>query len=71
MNIKFTVKWWNLVIVFGLTLIFYVMKIKGLIDWPWFWVFSPLWIDAAFIFIMLMLVGFIYLFYLLAHKEDD
>lgn len=28
-----------------LTLIFVVLRISGLVDWPWVWVFSPVWIS--------------------------
>ena len=29
-----------------LTLVFVVAKIMGKVDWPWLWVFCPLWIPA-------------------------
>lgn len=32
-----------------LTLIFVVLKLLGLIDWPWLWVLSPIWISALLI----------------------
>ena len=28
-----------------LQIIFIVLKVTGLIDWSWWWVFAPLWID--------------------------
>lgn len=38
-----------------LTLMFIVLKIFKVIDWSWWWVFSPLWID----FIVIILIVFI------------
>lgn len=32
-----------------LTLIFVVLKLLGLIDWPWLWVLSPIWIFVLLI----------------------
>ena len=32
-----------------LTLIFVVLKRLGLIDWPWLWVLSPIWIPVPLI----------------------
>lgn len=30
-----------------LTLILVVLKLAGLISWPWLWVFSPIWIPLS------------------------
>ena len=30
-----------------LLLIFLTLKATGLIDWPWIWVFSPVWISLG------------------------
>ena len=30
-----------------LTVAFVVLKLIGIIDWSWWWVFSPLWISVA------------------------
>ena len=30
-----------------LTLIFITLKLCGVINWSWIWVFSPMWINAA------------------------
>ena len=27
-----------------LTIIFLVLKLNGVIDWDWVWIFSPIWI---------------------------
>ena len=38
-----------------LTIAFIVLKLVGVIDWPWIWVLSPLWISFA-LFILVLLV---------------
>lgn len=30
-----------------LTIVFIVLKLIGVIGWPWLWVLSPLWIPVA------------------------
>lgn len=42
-----------------LTIVFIVLKLCGVINWSWIWVFSPMWISAAlcvaiFVFIVLI-----------------
>lgn len=42
-----------------LTIAFIVLKLCGVINWSWIWVFSPMWISAAlcvaiFIFIIMI-----------------
>ena len=37
-----------------LAIVFIVLKLVGVISWPWFWVLSPIWIPIA-----LMIIGFI------------
>ena len=39
-----------------LTLIFIVLKLIGVIDWPWIWVLSPLWIGVAVCVIITIIV---------------
>ena len=34
-----------------LTLLFIGLKLAGVIDWPWLWVLSPLWIGAILLFV--------------------
>lgn len=34
-----------------LQVIFLVLKLCGLIDWPWIWVLSPLWISLGLVVI--------------------
>ncbi len=42
-----------------LTLIFLVLKLLDLIEWPWVWVLSPLWISAGLCLLVfgIILVG--------------
>lgn len=42
-----------------LTIVFIVLKLCGVINWSWIWVFSPMWISAAlcvaiFVFIIMI-----------------
>lgn len=39
-----------------LTILFIALKLLGVIDWPWVWVLSPLWISLAVGLIILGLV---------------
>lgn len=39
-----------------LLVIFVVLKLIGVIDWPWIWVLSPLWISLAIVLIVLVIV---------------
>lgn len=39
---------------------FIVMKIAGVIEWPWFWVLAPMWIGAivaATIIVLRLMAG--------------
>lgn len=38
-----------------LTIAFFVAKVTGYIDWPWIWVFSPLWIPAALVMVFFVI----------------
>lgn len=40
-----------------LTIVFVVLKLVGTINWSWWWVFSPLLIDAGLIIIGLILIA--------------
>ena len=40
-----------------LTVAFIVLKLLGVIAWPWVWVLSPLWISLAFSIVLLIIVG--------------
>ena len=39
-----------------LTVAFVVLKLCKVIDWPWVWVFSPVWISCALILITVIVV---------------
>lgn len=39
-----------------LTLIFIVLKLIGVIDWPWIWVLSPLWIGVAICIVIAIII---------------
>ena len=36
-----------------LTIAFIVLKLLGIITWSWIWVFSPIWIEAILIVLLL------------------
>lgn len=38
-----------------LALIFFVLKVTGLIDWSWWWVLSPIWIPFM-VYILAILI---------------
>lgn len=40
-----------------LTIAFIVLKLTGVIAWSWLWVLSPIWISAAFVILVLLIVG--------------
>jgi hypothetical protein len=44
-----------------LTIVFLVLKLTHVINWAWYWIFSPLWISAAFtaIIFLVFIVVFI------------
>lgn len=42
-----------------LTIIFIVLKVLGLIQWSWLWVFSPIWIMCGLAFAYLVVLGII------------
>ena len=41
-----------------LTIAFIILKLVKVINWPWIWVLSPLWIEAAIILIITVVVWF-------------
>lgn len=47
-----------------LTIIFVVLKLTGVVNWPWIWVVSPLWIPLAIV------LGFVFMFVVLAFIFD-
>ena len=47
-----------------LTIVFVVLKLCKVITWRWIWVLAPLWIDAIFMILLLII------FIILASKYD-
>ncbi len=43
-----------------LTIVFIVLKLCGVITWKWIWVLSPLWISAALVLAVFLLVLIVY-----------
>lgn len=41
----------------ALTIAFIVLKLCHVIDWPWVWVLSPVWITAAIVALVLLIFG--------------
>ena len=39
-----------------LTLFFILMKLLGLVDWSWWWVFCPLWLPIAGILVGILII---------------
>lgn len=39
-----------------LTIVFIVLKLCGVINWSWIWVFSPMWINAALCVAIILIV---------------
>lgn len=47
---------------FPIFLLFLILKLTGVITWPWLWVTSPLWIPYAFaLACFLLFVGFAFI----------
>jgi hypothetical protein len=44
-----------------LTIAFIVLKLCGRITWPWVWVLSPIWIAAALVIIVTIIVFLVHL----------
>lgn len=42
-----------------LTIVFVVLKLINVIDWSWWWVLSPIWIAAAFVFLVILVLIFV------------
>lgn len=41
----------------GLTfIVFLVLKLTGVIDWSWWWVTAPLWINAILVIVVLSIL---------------
>ena len=44
-----------------LWIVFLILKLTHVIDWPWYWVFSPIWISIGLALVFFMIIGFILL----------
>ena len=44
-----------------LTVLFIGLKLGGVIDWHWIWVLSPLWLPAAILMVVVLVVLLVYL----------
>ena len=44
-----------------LTIVFVILKLIGIINWSWLWVFSPLWISVIIGLIVLLIFWIKYL----------
>lgn len=54
-----------------LTIAFIVLKLCGVIDWAWVWVFAPFWIPIVLVVgVYLIVVFFSLIFALIASKFD-
>lgn len=43
-----------------LTIVFVTLKLTNHINWSWWWVLSPLWINLGLLFLILFCIGLIY-----------
>ena len=41
----------------ALALLFIGLKLGGVIDWPWLWVLSPLWISLCLVLVALSVIA--------------
>lgn len=44
-----------------LTIVFITLKLCHVINWSWLWVLSPIWITAALVASILLIIGIVYL----------
>ena len=40
-----------------LFVVFLVLKLCGIIDWSWWWVFAPLWVPVAALILLVILLA--------------
>ena len=40
----------------ALTILFIALRLCGVIDWPWLWVISPIWITLALIAVIAIII---------------
>lgn len=49
--------------VFGLLgVVFVTLKLCNVIDWSWWWVTAPFWAPLAFLAVLIVALGIVYLF---------
>ena len=48
-----------------------VLKMAGVITWPWLWVLSPLWVSGLAVLACLLAVGVVLMFVSLALASSD
>ena len=46
----------NISLTTALFITFLVLKLTGVIDWSWLWVFSPIWIPIAFVIVVMFVL---------------
>lgn len=52
----------------ALTITFIVLKLTGVIHWPWLWVLAPIWIAA--IFAAMFITGAVAVAVVVARRDD-
>lgn len=50
----------------ALFLLFLGLRLAGVINWPWVWVFAPIWIPLALAAVILLVIGIVA--YISEHK---
>lgn len=53
----------GIILIVGLTLVFLVLKLTGIISWSWLAVISPLLVYAAILIIMIIITLYLYSHY--------
>ena len=43
----------------ALTVLFIGLKLTNVISWSWWWVLSPIWISALFVFAIILIVAIV------------
>jgi hypothetical protein len=44
-----------------LLVVFITLKLCGVIAWSWWWVLAPMWVPLVFAFVILLLIGIVFL----------
>ena len=40
-----------------LAIVFMILRLTGNIDWPWIWIFAPIWIPLALVLLIYIVMG--------------